>query len=381
MKRGSLTNRRIQGKYGSQGLKHDILHSQILAAGVSVPISAMPVVTERVPPHLNGAIQRFICENKSEQIEHGAYAFFAGCERQIGIPQHAVYCAVEIRALDSPKSLLKLSFGKSLNQKFRLSKQLHVVAANRLGRVCDLHIPIPRVPLRSFRRNVPLKHEGNELVEGVLAYINALIFFHVGSISEARLLRLGRDLSIGRRGQGSSGRRRGMWRRSRTARRGAKRAPMLAIGDRNAQSADTAATSADTRRLLGFAARDGKRTVARWARDTSGTLLAACQGAAGRSSGGAGDQVADFAEGGVGAQADAGPRQAHPEAAAAALYGAGEGAIVDDFAADGSEAADPLERVPTQENAAAGGSRGARVWVGNPARRIEFQEKEKERGD
>src|SRR5712692_4392614 len=96
---------------------------------------------------------------------------------------------------------------------------------------------------------------------------------------------------------------------------------------------------------------------------------------------GAGDHVADFAEGSVGAQANAGARQAHPEAAAAALYGAGEGAIVDDVTADGSEAADPLERVPTQENAAAGGTCGARAGVGYPTRRIQFQEKEKERGD
>ncbi len=96
---------------------------------------------------------------------------------------------------------------------------------------------------------------------------------------------------------------------------------------------------------------------------------------------GAGDHVGDFAEGSVGAQANAGARQAHPEAAAAALYGAGEGAIVDDFIANGGKAADSLQRVATQKNAASSGACGARARVGNPTRRIQLQEKEKEGGD
>jgi hypothetical protein len=74
--------------------------------------------------------------------------------------------------------------------------------------------------------------------------------------------------------------------------------------------------------------------------------------------GGAGDHVADFAEGVVGAEAYAAAGEAHPDFAAGALYGLGQGAVVDDFAADCGQAADTVQGFAAEEDATAGGSGG-----------------------
>src|SRR5580704_281435 len=83
--------------------------------------------------------------------------------------------------------------------------------------------------------------------------------------------------------------------------------------------------------------------------------------------GGAGDHVAEFGECGVGAEAAAFAGELHPDvcalcvgAWAGVFDGAGEGAVVDDFTADGGEAADAVESVAAEEDAAAGGSSDAR---------------------
>jgi hypothetical protein len=101
---------------------------------------------------------------------------------------------------------------------------------------------------------------------------------------------------------------------------------------------------------------------------------------------GAGDHVADFGEGGVGAEAAAFAGDAHPYVGVLSFGtrpfdGAGERAVVDDFAADGGEAADAFKRVAAQEDAAAGGSGDARFWVGDFFRRIEHEEEEEKRRD
>ena len=107
--------------------------------------------------------------------------------------------------------------------------------------------------------------------------------------------------------------------------------------------------------------------------------------------GGAGDHVADFGEGGVGAEAVAFAGEAHPDVCAGGFAlrsrrrgifdGAGEGAVVDDFAADGGEAADAVECGAAEEDAAAGGSGCSRFWVGDFCGRIKHEEEEEEWGD
>ena len=96
---------------------------------------------------------------------------------------------------------------------------------------------------------------------------------------------------------------------------------------------------------------------------------------------GAGDHVADFGEGGVGAEAHAGSSQAHPDRAAAVLNGACQRAIVDDLAADCGQAADALESFAAQKDAASRGPCGASVWIGDPPGRIEFEEEIEEGWD
>src|SRR5262245_47792478 len=95
----------------------------------------------------------------------------------------------------------------------------------------------------------------------------------------------------------------------------------------------------------------------------------------------AGDHIARTGEATVRAQADAGAGDAHPDLAAAALHGTGEGAVVDDFAADGRETADASEGFVTKEDAAAGSAGGGGSCVSDPARGIEFEEEEQESGD
>src|SRR5438876_3261426 len=96
---------------------------------------------------------------------------------------------------------------------------------------------------------------------------------------------------------------------------------------------------------------------------------------------GASDHVANFGEGIVGAKADAGASEAHPDFAAAALDGAVESTIIDEYVADGGETADAVEGFAAEEDAAAGGSGGAGFRVRNPLWRVEFQEEEEKSGD
>src|SRR6266851_321627 len=95
--------------------------------------------------------------------------------------------------------------------------------------------------------------------------------------SQALIKGLDRGLSIGRLGRDSSGRRRGMWRRSRAGRRAAELLPILATGDRNGSLADTEATSARHRHRE-FVRWSGARRGARPGRNTLGTWRLACRG-------------------------------------------------------------------------------------------------------
>jgi hypothetical protein len=62
MQCGALANPRINCEYVSQRLKIYILQFQILSAMLSLPIPTMPVVAQRVPPHLDRSIERFPSE-------------------------------------------------------------------------------------------------------------------------------------------------------------------------------------------------------------------------------------------------------------------------------------------------------------------------------
>ena len=83
----------------------------------------------------------------------------------------------------------------------------------------------------------------------------------------------------------------------------------------------------------------------------------------------------------IDAQAAAGVGQAEPQLAAGALDQLGQGAIVDQRAAQGGEAADPLQDRPADQHAAAGGGRHRRRVVVGAGEGIEFLEEEDERGD
>src|SRR5580704_12132605 len=97
------------------------------------------------------------------------------------------------------------------------------------------------------------------------------------------------------------------------------------------------------------------------------------------------DHVADFGESGVGAEASALAGEAHPDVCFSYVAhergtfdGASEGAIVNDFAANGGEAADAIERVAAKEDTAAGGSGDTRSWAGDFFGRIEHDEEKEE---
>src|ERR1700681_3877120 len=88
----------------------------------------------------------------------------------------------------------------------------------------------------------------------------------------------------------------------------------------------------------------------------------------------AGDHVADLGEAAVSTQADTGAGQAYPDFPAAALHGPSQGAIVDYFVAHCREAAEVLQGFAAKQDATPCGSGGARLWIGGPTRRIQFQE-------
>lgn len=57
VKRGTLAELGVQQKVSRERLKNDVLRPQVFAASVSIPVTAMPVITNRIPPHKAWAIQ------------------------------------------------------------------------------------------------------------------------------------------------------------------------------------------------------------------------------------------------------------------------------------------------------------------------------------
>ncbi len=97
--------------------------------------------------------------------------------------------------------------------------------------------------------------------------------------------------------------------------------------------------------------------------------------------GGARDHVLDFGEGVVGSHATRVGDETEPNAAASALDGPSQRAIVDDLVADGSDSAGTLERSRPDEDATSGGAGGLAPRIANPSRRIQQKEKEDEGRD
>jgi len=93
------------------------------------------------------------------------------------------------------------------------------------------------------------------------------------------------------------------------------------------------------------------------------------------------NHAADFTPSGVSADAAGGGAQAQPDAAALPVDGAGQGAIVDHFAAYGPHPAQALEHFTADEDASARGGGCAAPRAANPGRRIEHEEEEYESGN
>src|SRR5579864_7979996 len=93
------------------------------------------------------------------------------------------------------------------------------------------------------------------------------------------------------------------------------------------------------------------------------------------------NHAADFGERAIGTDADAGIGEAEPQFSAAALDGARQGTVVNNFAANGFHAAGPRELLRANEQAAAGRARGGAPGIRNPSRRIKLEEEKNEGGD
>src|ERR1017187_3595444 len=95
--------------------------------------------------------------------------------------------------------------------------------------------------------------------------------------------------------------------------------------------------------------------------------------------GAARNHAPEFAEGPIGPDAVRGFAEPEPHPSAGALDRAGQGAIVDELAADGFDAADFLQSPVADQHASAGRSGGGVARATNPGRRVQ-QEKEKDEG-
>src|SRR5215472_14430842 len=92
--------------------------------------------------------------------------------------------------------------------------------------------------------------------------------------------------------------------------------------------------------------------------------------------GAAGDHAPDFGERTVGANAPGFSGEAQPDSSAALFDPPGQGAIVDQLAANGGYPAGALQSGRPDQDAASRRSRHLETRVGDPCRRIEFQKKE-----
>src|SRR6266852_1929255 len=99
----SLTNPRVNRKHLNERLKIHILQFQILTTAFSISVPAMPVVTQRVPPHLNRTIEWLCGEKAFKQICHRADAFFSRGKGQVGVVNYPKHSAIKVRTLYRPE--------------------------------------------------------------------------------------------------------------------------------------------------------------------------------------------------------------------------------------------------------------------------------------
>src|ERR1035441_2672785 len=96
-------------------------------------------------------------EEVSKQIGHRSNAFFPNRKRQVGVPDDPGNRTVEIFYLDSPKGLAEVQRRKSLPEELWISEQPHVVAADEIGRITHLRMPIPGVELCGRRGPISIE--------------------------------------------------------------------------------------------------------------------------------------------------------------------------------------------------------------------------------
>src|ERR1700719_3334360 len=97
--------------------------------------------------------------------------------------------------------------------------------------------------------------------------------------------------------------------------------------------------------------------------------------------GGPGNHGANFAEGSVIANTARIVGHAQPDASAGALDGAGERAVVDDFATNALDSTDAIEGAWTNENVASARRGGFAIAPAHPTGRIEHEEEKYESRD
>ena len=141
----------------------------------------MPVVTNSVPPHEAGALQRLGSKEAAEKIEHGSHAFCSLREGDFGFPKQMLKCPVSSAGY-CPESLLKQGFGKSREKKLRFPKQPHVICTNLL-RSENYIWCFKKSRCFMIRHYVASKDERDKLVERIVRDIDVCRWLHCVSIN------------------------------------------------------------------------------------------------------------------------------------------------------------------------------------------------------
>jgi hypothetical protein len=160
-----LTGVRVDPEDLGECLKIRILQLQILAAPFANPISAMPVVAQGIPPHVDGRVERVLREEPPKKFGHRANARFANRKQQLIIVDDLGDRTIQIRAVHGPEAFLELSATEPLEQKFRSLEQLLVVTDNSGCVKIDFDMSISVVLALRLRRYVAVENECDKLVK------------------------------------------------------------------------------------------------------------------------------------------------------------------------------------------------------------------------
>lgn len=113
-----------------QRFKHDILHRCVLAAIFSQTVATVPVIAERVPPHIRRGFEWLRCEKPLKQVKHGSHAGGAIVELEFFSPDNMVDVAIQIAALNGPKAFLEDRLREFFKQELRLCEKTYVMGNN-----------------------------------------------------------------------------------------------------------------------------------------------------------------------------------------------------------------------------------------------------------